>query len=209
MGDGRALHLGAGEIETLGLLEFSDTASAFLALDAMTKAAAVEVLAVFQVNPGKTVICVGGDVATVEIALAAGERVVRGSEGSGPVLGTTFIPYVHASVADALRGRRLKLEEFGSIAILDAVTITAAVTAADMAAKQAEIAVAEIRAGNSMGGRASVRLTGDLNEIEAAVASAREYLVGMGQLVSAVTIPNPHTDLIMTLTNGSSTNDDR
>jgi microcompartment protein CcmL/EutN len=209
MAEERGLHLATGNVEILGLLELSDTASGFLALDAMTKAAPIIVLAVFQVNPGKVVICIGGDVASVEIALHSGERAVGRSEGPGSVLGSTFIPHVHASVADALSGRRLEIEDFASIAILDVATITAAVRVADMAAKQADVTVAEIRAGNSMGGRGSVRLTGDLTEIETAVATSREYLVGIGQLVSAVTIPNPHADLIMTLTNGSSTNDDR
>ncbi|MFA7565857.1 MAG: BMC domain-containing protein [Alkalispirochaeta sp.] len=202
------------DIEILGMIEFSDTASAVSALDTMVKAAPIEVLRILQVNPGKTVLFIGGDVASVELALQAGERVGDGKpvdqgSSSSTLIGTTFLPNVHPSVSAALRGRSVDSRDVSSLGVVDGSSITGIVFAADAAAKDADVVVMELRMGDSMGGRASMRLTGELYELESAMEVAKSYLVERGQLISAVVIANPHDDVLTTLENWSGINNDR
>ena len=186
-----------GEIDVLGVIEFSDTASGTVALDAMTKSAPVDVVGVRQINPGKLVIFIGGDVASVEIALQSGERAA----GNG-LVASSFFPAVHPSVVDALRGRTVDAERWTSVGVVDAASIADALFAADLGAKRADVVVAALKIGDSMGGRASIRFTGDLHELESAMAVAGDYLREHNQMISAVTIANPHQDVITTLIDG-------
>lgn len=204
------------QVETLGILEFSDTVSGIRALDAIVKAAPVEILKAAQINPGKMVLFFCGDVASVEIAIDAGVEVstaelglIDGTADRGPLIETTFLPRVHQSVADALRGRTIPHDVYESIGVIDCTSIAGAVYAADAATKEAQVIVTEIRIGDSMGGRASLRLTGELHELESAMDTARDYLSPRGQLISSVTIANPHSDVVMNLGDGSNSNDDR
>ena len=62
----------------LGLLELESIAAGIAAGDAMAKRAPIEVIRAGTVHPGKYLILVGGSVADVEEALAAGREVGAG-----------------------------------------------------------------------------------------------------------------------------------
>jgi microcompartment protein CcmL/EutN len=129
-----------------------------------------------------------GDEAAVEMGLAASRRV------AGELLqGELFLPAVHPGVIAALR--EPAWERWDALAIVETTTIAAGITVADLAAKRADVTVAQIRIDDGMGGRASVRLIGPIGEIESAMAAATAHAEANGTLIRAVTIPNPHEDL--------------
>ena len=175
--------------EVLGVQEFSDTAIGAQALDAAVKVAPVTLLMVRVINPGKLVHIITGDVASVELSLRAG----RSAAGAG-LVDELFLPYVEPGVVNALSSRGSP-GEWDAMGILDTATITAGVAAADLAAKRADVRIAEIRIDDSMGGRASVRIIGPVGEVEAGLEAGSAYAQQHGVLVRSVLLPNPHDDL--------------
>jgi microcompartment protein CcmL/EutN len=175
--------------DVLGVHEFEDTATGAQALDAAVKVAPVTLLRVRVINPGKLVIILTGDVASVELSLKA-SREVAGDR----LLDELFLPQVDPGVVTALAGDQ-SLESWDAMGIVETATVTAGIAAADLAVKRAEVKIAEIRIDDSMGGRASVRLIGPVGEVEAAIDAAESYTMPRSMLVRSVLIPNPHDDL--------------
>ena len=180
-------------IEVLGVLEFENTAIGYFALDAAVKAAPVDVLNVSTINPGKLLIFLSGDVASVESsihsgALAAGESLVE----------SLVLPWVHEEVVAAVmpQGRVSAKYRGESVAVFDASTITSGIEAADRAVKETGISIDMIRFDDAMGGRVSVRFSGDLHDLEVALETVRELLEPASRLVRQVIIANPHPDMM-------------
>ncbi len=183
--------------DVLGVLEFIDTATGHLALDALVKSAPVEVIACLTINPGKLLVVVSGDVASVETAVNRGRTA-----GGGDVLDSLFLPYVHPLVAaafDPAEDPPGEIDGEASIAVVEASTVTAGVRAADAAAKTSAVHAVRLRFDDAMGGRAAIRFLGDLVAVETAVDTAVEKLRAEGHLVRATVIPNPHPDMLAAL----------
>nr|MCU0234266.1 BMC domain-containing protein [Thermoanaerobaculales bacterium] len=77
----------------IALLELDSIAIGVRAGDAMVKRAPVEVTYAGTVHPGKYLVLVGGDVASVEEAYAAGLAA-----GAGALVDRIFLPAVHPEV---------------------------------------------------------------------------------------------------------------
>jgi microcompartment protein CcmL/EutN len=176
------------EPPVLGVHEYANTAVGLEAIDAAAKNAPVKIISVQVVNPGKLVAALTGSEAAVELALAASRRVA-----GDDLIDALFLPFVEPEVIHALEGP--SWERWDALCVVETATICGGIMAADIAAKRADVEVAEIRIDNAMGGRASVRLVGPIGEIQAALAAATEYAAERGILVRAVRIPNPHEDL--------------
>jgi bacterial microcompartment shell protein len=173
----------------LGVQEFADTATGALALDAAVKVAPVTIVSVRVVNPGKLVVILTGDVASVELSLKAARDVA----GDG-MLDELFLPSVEPEVIAALSGEAMT-GEWDAMGILETGTVTAGIAVADLAVKRAGVRIAEIRIDDAMGGRASVRLIGPVGEVETAMDVGKIYAENRSVLVHSVIIPNPHDDL--------------
>ena len=81
------------DLNSIGLLELTSVAVGYMALDAMLKAASVEILLARSICSGKYLIAVAGDVASVQAAVEAGARLASGTvieskldPGRGPVV---------------------------------------------------------------------------------------------------------------------------
>lgn len=182
------------QVDVLGAQEYGSTARGLKALDAMVKAAPVSVLSVQTINPGRYVVFITGDVASVEVSLAAGKR-----SADGVVLDELFIKNMHPYVIPALSSSASieagKDGDWDAIGIIETTTIIAGVYAADAAAKKADVRISAIRLDSHMGGRASVKLMGELGEVEAAVEAGSEEAARRGALLTSVIIPRPHPDI--------------
>lgn len=189
-------------VDVLGLHEYQNTAAGLKAVDTMVKAAPVSIVDVRTVNPGKYVVLVTGDVASVEVAL----RAARQSSGDF-LLGELFLQNLHADVIPAL-GRANAPDEWEALAIVETATIASGIRCADSAAKRTSVRIAAIRIDDSMGGRASVRMTGALGEIETAIESVVPGLENQGVLVHAAIIPRLSTELQRFVYDGSYRQDD-
>ncbi|MEI6157489.1 MAG: BMC domain-containing protein [Atribacterota bacterium] len=79
--------------------------------------------------------------------------------------------------------------------MIESFSVVASISAADIAAKTANILVNEVRLATGMGGKSYMKLIGNIYEVEAAVGAAVEMIVGRGLLCKEVIIPNPHPDI--------------
>jgi len=180
-------------VPAIGLLEFSSIALGIKAGDAMVKKAPIRALVAGSVQPGKFLVLVDGDVASVEEALAAGLEA-----GAPSVIDRLFLPDVHAAVGNAVAGARHKgpIEALG---VIETRTTAAVIRAADAGMKGANVQLIEIRVANGLGGKGIALFTGEVADVEAAVeiAAAR---VESGNLVHHVVIPRLHPEMAENLT---------
>jgi microcompartment protein CcmL/EutN len=177
------------DVDVIGVQEFSSIAAGFFALDAIVKAAPVRILATRIVTPGKLIVLFTGDVASVEASLTAGK------EGCGEdLLDELFIPNLDRKVIPAIEGPVL-VQEWDALGIIESLSVTAGIVAADLAAKEAEVRIPEIRLAGGMGGKSTIKVMGRLEDVEASLAAGGGYVQGKGLLCRQVLIPRPHPDI--------------
>jgi len=177
------------DVDVIGVQEFSSIAVGFLALDAIVKAAPVSILATRIVTPGKFIVLFTGDVASVEASLTAGKE----SCGEDP-LDALFIPNLDRKVIPAIAGPVL-VQEWDALGIIESLSVTAGIVAADLAAKEAEVQIPEIRLAGGMGGKSTIKVMGKLEDVEASLAAGAGYVQGKGLLCRKVLIPRPHPEI--------------
>ena len=86
-----------------------------------------------------------------------------------------------------------------AVGVMEFFSVTAAIYAADAAAKAADITLIEIRCGLGIGGKAYVTLGGDVAAVKAAVSAGITPENAMGMLVGTSVIPNPDKKLFGSL----------
>lgn len=174
----------------IGMIEFNSIARGIETCDYMVKAAQIDLLRSSTVCPGKYVVIIGGNTGDVRASMKEGEQ--RGGEC---VINTLLIPNAHASLFPAMTGTT-QVPEYGAVGVLEFYSIAAAITAADEAAKAANVTLMEVRIGYAIGGKGFVTLTGDVGAVRAAVKAASrdsEYLV------ATTVLPRPDKKLFQSL----------
>jgi microcompartment protein CcmL/EutN len=157
----------------LGLLELDAIPAGIAAGDAMAKRAPIEVLRAGTVHPGRYLVLVGGSVADVEEALAAGREA-----GAGSLRDTVFLPNVHPGVVAGMRGARPNAES-EALGIIETQTVAAILEAADAGLKAARVQLLELRLADDLGGKGYLLFDGPVAEVEAAVEA------GTGRIADA------------------------
>ncbi len=172
----------------LGLLEIESIAVGIAVGDAMAKRAPVEVIRAGTVHPGKYLVLVGGEVADVEEALAAGREV-----GGLNVRDVVFLPNVHPDVVAGARGARVAggAEALG---IIETATVPAIIRAADAGLKGARVRLLELRLADDLGGKGYLLFDGSVSEVEAAVEMGLAA-VGEARGLSSRVIAQLHTEM--------------
>jgi len=177
----------------LALIELGSIARGYQVADAMVKKAPVALLDCRPVSPGKLLILVAGDVASVDEAFRRGLEIA-----ADRVVDKLFLPQAHDMIAPAVRGEATAAGGVDSLAIIETTTVAAAILAADAAAKAAAVRIIEMQLARGIGGKAFFTLSGDLAEIEAAVEAATGA-IDRALLVLTEIIPAPHEDLVAKL----------
>jgi microcompartment protein CcmL/EutN len=173
----------------LGLLEFSSIAAGIQAGDAMVKRAPLSTLRAGTVHPGKYLVLVGGEVASVEEALRAGRLA-----GGRALLDEVFLPAVDAAVVAALTGvRRARLGE--ALGVIETLSVAATIAAADAAVKGARVRLLEVRLADGLGGKAYALLAGAVTDVEVGVEIGARSLARAELLVEQVVIPRLHVEM--------------
>jgi microcompartment protein CcmL/EutN len=147
----------------IAVLEFSSVADGIIAGDAMIKGAPLTALRTGTVQPGKYLVLVGGDTASVEEAVAAGEEV-----GSQSHLSTVFLPDVHPDVVEAIRGARA-MGEGEALGIIETTRVTSLIQSADSGRKAAAVTLLTLEMADGLGGKGYLLFVGTVAEVEAAV----------------------------------------
>ena len=174
----------------IGMVELNSIARGIETCDYMVKAAQVDLIRSSTVCPGKYMVLSSGDTGDVKASMAEG--IKRGGEC---VVDTLTLPNVHPQVIQAI-SMTTQVEKPGAVGVLEFYSVASAITAADVAAKAANITLIEVRIGYAIGGKGYVTLTGDVGAVRAAVAAAEreaELLVG------TTVIPRPSPKLFQSL----------
>lgn len=174
----------------LGMIEYKSVARGIYSCDAMVKKASVRILETHPVCPGKYLTIICGGVAEVEEAMKVGLET-----GNDMVVADLFLPFVHRDVIPALAGTA-KIENFGSLGIVETFAAATCLQAADIAVKATPVQLVEIRLANGLGGKGYFVMTGELADVEGALAVAKEFAVQAGMLAACELIPAPHKDLL-------------
>ncbi len=172
----------------LGLIEVSSIARGIIVSDVMVKRAPVSILFSRTISPGKHIVLIAGDVASVDEAMRSGV-----AQAGSALVDSLFLPAAHDQLAPAIAGR-VEDGPFDSIAVVETLTVAATILAADAAVKAAEVVIVEMRLGEGLGGKGFFTLTGPLPDIEAA-SDAAAAAIDAGLLVGRELIPSPHEDL--------------
>lgn len=172
----------------LALIEFSSIATGINAADAMVKRAPIDLIRSGTVQPGKYLVLIGGQVADVEEALAAGILV-----GETCVVDSVYLPQVHPEVVEAIAGGRVRLST-DALGVIETTTVAASIQAADAGIKGAEVKLVEIRLADGLGGKGIVLFSGRVADVEVAVGLAVRAL-GNNLLVKEIVIPQLHPEM--------------
>lgn len=174
----------------VGMVELNSIARGIETCDYMVKAAQISLLRSSTVCPGKFIILIGGDTGDVRAAMKEG--TLRGGEC---VVDTLLLPNAHPSLFPAMTGTT-QVPEYGAVGVLEFYSVAAAITAADVAAKEANVTLMEVHIGYAIGGKGYVTLTGDVGAVRAAVAAASR---GSDLLVGTTVLPRPDKKLFDSL----------
>ena len=156
----------AGRLDpAIGLLEFDSITAGIVAGDAMVKASPISALYAGTVHPGRYLVLVGGDTASVEIALD--------SAAANGIVDSLFLADVHPSVVAAIttldNGATVDNEALG---IIETSTAATAIVAADAGVKAAEVTLLAVRLADDLGGKGYCLFNGTVADVEAAVEAA-------------------------------------
>ncbi|NLO91245.1 MAG: BMC domain-containing protein [Elusimicrobia bacterium] len=172
----------------LGLLETSSIARGIEALDAMCKAAGVEIAKSEPTARGKYLIIITGPVGEVESSMRTGTETAK-----GVVIAEFVIRNIHKDALAALSGKN-KSAKLEAVAILETKDAMGALYGADIACKAAKVSLIEIKLGTGIGGKGFFSITGEVGAVKTAVAAAALSLPE-DAIVSKILIPNAHSQL--------------
>jgi microcompartment protein CcmL/EutN len=177
-------------MEALALLELDSIAAGYRTMDAVVKAARIDLIEGRPIDPGKFAILFGGDVASVEASF------LRGKETAGEsIVDTVFLPAAHESLFPLLAGDG-KEGRIDSLGIIETGAVASVIRAADAAAKAAPVRLIRIHRARRIGGKGYVILTGTLPDVEAAVDAGAARAEAEGHLLSRVVIPAPADEVL-------------
>ncbi len=174
----------------LGMIEYKSIARGVVSCDAMVKKAPVRILETHPVSSGKYITIIGGEVADVEESMNAGLETAEGS-----VVAHLFLPYVHHSIIPAIAGKA-RIKKYGAVGIIETFAVATCVHAADVAVKMTPVQLVELRLADGLGGKGYFIMTGELADVQEALAAAEECVKNEGMLAASELIPAPHPDLL-------------
>lgn len=174
---------------SIGVIELNSIAAGIQIVDAVLKAAQVDLFLARTICSGKYLIIVSGDVAAVTAGVASGVDLVEGA-----VIDHCVIPRIHPDILPAVSGIS-RAVEIRSLGIVESFSVAGLLEAADVAAKAANVEIIEIRLAMALGGKAFVTLSGDVSAVRAAVDAGAAVVAQKGLLVNKAVIAKPEERL--------------
>ena len=181
----------------LALLEFESVSAGIVSGDAMVKTSPISTIYDGTVHPGKYLVMVSGDTASVEVALETGLETAGDA-----VADSVFLPDIHPDVAKAVVGGPRKMTG-EALAIVETSTVAATINAADAALKAAEVTLSTVRMADGLGGKGYLLISGQVAEVEAAQDAAVMRATEHGTLLRSDLIAQLHEDMAANLTTSS------
>ncbi len=172
----------------IGLLEFGSVAAGIVAADAMIKRAPLGDLVAGSVQPGRYLVLVAGDVASVEESVEAGKETSPDS-----LIAEIVLHDVHPCLVEGLRGRR-EPGTIEALGVIETVSVAPLLAAADGGLKGALVDLIEVNIADGLGGKAYLLFGGAVSDVEAAVSIGVDR-VAPGDLIASVVIAQLHQEL--------------
>lgn len=170
----------------LALLEYASIAAGIEVGDAMVKRSPLGVIHAGTVHPGRYLLLVGGEVADIEEALDAADRV--GVEPTDRM----FLPDPHRQLVEALGGG-VSDGDGEALGVIETDSVAAVIRAADAGLKEANVTLRQVFMADGLGGKGYLLFSGSLTEIEAATAAGADR-AGTG-LVAERVIAQIHAEM--------------
>ena len=180
-------------MHAIGLIESNSIAKGIEFSDAMAKTADVTVLVAKAVCPGKYIVMIGGDVASVRQSVAAGLEIAP-----EVVVDHFVIPNLHPSILPAISGGTV-VDAVKAVGVLEMYSVAVAIEAADIAVKTADVVPLRIHLAFGIGGKSYFLLTGDVAAVNTAIAAGSALAGEKGLVAQQVVIPRPHEQVINNL----------
>lgn len=171
--------------KAIGMVEYKTVSSGMMAADRMVKTAEVEVLEATTVCPGKYMVIISGDLSAVKAAVDAASVHHPDTLIDSFVLGNP-----HDSIFSALYGST-DIGTPNALGVLETFTAAAAIVAADIAAKTAQVELVELRLARGMCGKSYLLLTGEIAAVQAAINKAQSAAGESGMFLDSAIIPHP------------------
>ena len=171
--------------KAIGMVEYKTVSSGMMAADRMVKTAEVDVLEAGTVCPGKYMVIISGDLSAVKAAVDAAATQYPDTLIDSFVLGNP-----HESIFSALYGTT-EIGAPNALGVLETFTSAAAIVAADLAAKTAQVELVELRLSRGMCGKSYLLLTGEIAAVEAAIKNAKKGAGDSGMFLDSAIIPHP------------------
>lgn len=179
----------------IGVIELASIFKGYEVQDRILKSAQVEKIIARTICSGKYLIIVKGNIGDVETCLEMARET-----GSFAIVNATLVPNVDERVFPAIVGTTaLESPRVDGLAIIETFSVAAAIRAADLAAKEAEISILRIHVAMAIGGKGLVVLTGNVEALNSAIIPAIEYLKEEGMLAGHTLITQPHEDVLREL----------
>ena len=176
-------------LTVLGVLEFNSIAIGMKSLDEMVKKAPITIIEAKTICPGKFLIIITGDVASVESSMLIGKEISKDS-----LVDELFLPMIHEDVVNAI-GKTIKTDEWDAIGMIETLSVASSIEAADVAAKAGGVKIIEIRLAIGFGGKSYIKILGSLELVEIAMEAAVEKVRRKGFLCMDTIIPRPHPEI--------------
>ncbi|MBQ1211412.1 MAG: BMC domain-containing protein [Clostridia bacterium] len=169
----------------IGMCELKTVSTGVTAADLMVKTANVDILEAKVVCPGKYLVLIAGELSAVRASVDAAK--VRFEE---QMIDSFVLGNPHESLFGAIYGAN-EVENPEALGVLETFSASAAIVAADIAAKTALVSLIELRLARGMCGKSYLYLTGSVSAVQAAIERAEKEVGDYGMLLDSSVIPSP------------------
>ena len=171
--------------KAIAVVEYMTVATGVSAADDMVKTAEVELIQAEVVCPGKYIILICGDLSAVNAAVESGKGKYGDKLVDSYVLGNP-----HEDIFPAIYGAT-EIDNPKALGVIETYSAASIISAADVAAKTAEVQLIEIRVCKGMCGKCYLFLTGEVAAVTAAIDRAKALAGDRGMLLDTAVIANP------------------
>ncbi|GAB2025383.1 BMC domain-containing protein [Lactovum odontotermitis] len=181
-------------IDTLGFLELNSIAKGIETVDAMLKAAEVELIYAKASCPGKYYILIKGDTASVNQSIHEGIGL-----GSAYIVGSLVLPRIDEQVIRGINQTEVIPDETNAVGVLEYYSCTGSIIAADAAVKAADVSIMALRLATGLCGKSYVVVTGDTAACHSAITAGAEAAKDEALMINQVVISNPRKEVFESL----------
>ncbi len=171
--------------KALAMVEYKTVSSGMQAADIMVKTAEVDIIEATTVCPGKYMVLISGSLSAVKASVDAAAKKLPDMLIDSFVLGNP-----HESIFSALYGTT-DIGNPDALGVLETFSSSAAIVAADIAAKTALVDLIELRLSRGMCGKSYLLLTGEIAAVDAAIEKAKSGAGENGMFLDSAVIPHP------------------